>query len=174
MLYFVQIAHRRSVEEIAAHVGAAKVIFQSLEDLVDACREAASPGTTSSESQEFEVGVFNGQYVTPVPEGYFTHLERVRGESKKMKVIASARQAVADGMADDQEMLIALNGAEITSDGAIVPSSPAATPDSPRLTNGNQSLLRAQKRRRTMDEETQPERRQDISIENQDDYGLEY
>lgn len=32
------IAHQRSVDEIATHIGAEKVIFQALEDLIDACR----------------------------------------------------------------------------------------------------------------------------------------
>lgn len=32
------IAHKRSVDEIATHIGAEKVIFQALEDLIDACR----------------------------------------------------------------------------------------------------------------------------------------
>ena len=32
------IAHKRTVDEIATHIGAEKVIFQALDDLVDACR----------------------------------------------------------------------------------------------------------------------------------------
>ena len=55
----------------------------------------------------------NGQYVTPVPDGYFVHLERVRGENKKMKMIENARGAVANGSADPEEIRMATNGAEV-------------------------------------------------------------
>ena len=34
-----------------------------------------------------------------MPEGYFVHLEKIRGESKKMKVITIAQEAVANGSA---------------------------------------------------------------------------
>lgn len=54
------IAHKRNVDEIASHVGAEKVIFQELDDLIDACRQAAPSNHTAKETQEFEVGVFNG------------------------------------------------------------------------------------------------------------------
>lgn len=62
------IAHKRDEKAIAQHIGAEVVIFQSLEDLQVACVEAATDGV-GRKNQEFEVGVFNGQYVSPVPEG---------------------------------------------------------------------------------------------------------
>lgn len=150
------------------------MIFQSLDDLIDACRQAAFADNPRRDSQEFEVGVFNGQYVTPVPDGYFAHLERIRGENKKMKVIENARRAVADGSADDEEFQIALNGAEITIDGKIVPSSPAMSPVEPRQTNGDHSPIRAPKRKRTMDQDVQLGNGHDISIENKNDYAHDY
>jgi amidophosphoribosyltransferase len=47
----------------------------SLEDLEAACAEL-SPRS----DQRFEVGVFCGRYVTPVPEGYLEKLEMTRGK----------------------------------------------------------------------------------------------
>ena len=165
------IAHKRTVDEIATHIGAEKVIYQELDDLIEACRHAAPP-ELGREKQEFEVGVFNGNYVTPVPDGYFAHLERIRGESKKMKVIESAREAVAKGSADMEELQIATNGAEVTHDGQIVPSTGSDYDDTP-MVNGDHSPVTGIKRRRTMDEDRPPRNRQDISIHNQTDFEYE-
>lgn len=158
------IAHRRTVDEIATHIGARKVIFQELADLIDACRQAAPTEHVARETQEFEVGVFNGNYVTPVPDGYLAHLERVRGESKKMKVIESAREAVAQGSAGLEEFQIAANGAEVTEDGKIVPSGSAI--DDASTMNGGDSPIPTISRKRTMDEELEPRHRQDPSMNN--------
>jgi len=62
--------------EIAKVIGADEVIFQSLDDLKDACRELSPPGGP----QAFEVGVFCGTYITEVPDGYFDHLAELHGE----------------------------------------------------------------------------------------------
>ena len=142
----------------------------SLDDLQDACRLAGPSKNLAKEDQSFEVGVFNGQYVTPVPDGYFEHLERVRGENKKMKVIENAREAVAKGSAGKEELQIATNGAEVTSDGKVVPSYAPRT-DSSKLVNGHTSPSANSKRKRTIDEaEPAIRNRQDISIHNQDDF----
>jgi len=45
-----------------------------------ACAEA-SPG---SQITDFEAGVFCGKYSTPVPDGYFEHLNAGRGEGRKI------------------------------------------------------------------------------------------
>ena len=84
------VAHERDDEAIAKHIGADKVIFQKLDDLEEACASAVFPGSEVQKDRKFEVGVFNGKYVTPVDEDYFRHLEKVRGESKRMKVVESA------------------------------------------------------------------------------------
>lgn len=109
------IAHHRSSDDIAEHIGADAVIYQSLEDLKSACGQ-----TSPREMQEFEVGVFNGKYITPVPEDYFKHLERIRGESRKLKVRETAREAVRQGNADEKQVRMAAGGVDVTDSGDVV------------------------------------------------------
>ncbi|KAI6942261.1 Amidophosphoribosyltransferase, partial [Hortaea werneckii] len=84
------IAHHRSQEDIAQHIGADGVIYQSLPDLTSAC---AQDSPRDPASQKFEVGVFCGKYITPVSDEYFEQLERARGQARKMKVMEKAREA---------------------------------------------------------------------------------
>jgi amidophosphoribosyltransferase len=111
------IAHTRDEQEIAKHIGAERVIYQTLPDLKAACA-ALSPRP----NQEFEVGVFCGSYVTPVEPEYFEHLDRIRGKSKKAKEVEHARDAVAAGVANSREIAIVANGAKVTSHGDIMPA----------------------------------------------------
>ncbi|KAI1104569.1 amidophosphoribosyltransferase [Jackrogersella minutella] len=64
---------------IAKSIDAEEVIYQDLDDLKAACAGLAQPNGPT----EFEVGVFCGKYVTPVPEGYFEHLNELRGTKRK-------------------------------------------------------------------------------------------
>ncbi|KAI0201199.1 nucleophile aminohydrolase [Astrocystis sublimbata] len=73
------IAHEKSREDIAQIIGADDLIYQDLDDLKQACAEAAPNGGV----KEFEVGVFCGKYQTDVPDGYFAHLDELRGKKKK-------------------------------------------------------------------------------------------
>ena len=120
------------------------------------------------------MGVFNGNYVTPVPNGYFAHLERIRGQNKKMKVIESAREAVAKGSAGEEEFQIARNSAEVTEDGRVVSSNDSHADDAP-MVNGNMSPVPSIKRKRLLNDESGPASRplhsQDIAIHNHNDYG---
>ena len=118
------VAHHGSVDAIAMHIGADKVIYQNLGDLKAACAEAVVPGARPRENQEFEVGVFCGKYVTPVDDAYFVHLEQVRGETRKLKVMESAREAVANGSASEAEFEMATKGVEVNEQGKVVPASP--------------------------------------------------
>ena len=130
------VAHHGSVDAIAMHIGADKVIYQNLDDLKAACAEAVVPGARPRENQEFEVGVFCGKYVTPVDDAYFVHLEQVRGETRKLKVMESAREAVANGSASEAEYEMATKGVEVNEQGKVVP----ASPKSQRVVNGVKRL----------------------------------
>ncbi|KAI9760613.1 MAG: hypothetical protein M4579_001582 [Chaenotheca gracillima] len=110
------VATDRDRQAVANHIGADDVIYQSLDDLKSACAEL-SP--RDPKTQQFEVGVFCGTYVTPVERGYFEHLERIRGVSKKLKVMESAREAVLSGVADDQELRMAAKGVRVDDEGKV-------------------------------------------------------
>lgn len=119
------IAHHRDSDAIAKIIGADAVVYQTLPDLIEACA-ALSPRDPSS--QKFEVGVFCGKYVTPVEDDYFEHLERIRGETRKIKVMESAREAVAQGVADTSQIEMAAKGAEVDQHGNVVAAG-RASPD---------------------------------------------
>lgn len=117
------IAHHRSPQDIATMISADAVIFQTLADLISACA-SVSVQTTSADRkipQNFEVGVFCGKYVTPVADEYFEHLERIRGETRKQKVVAKAREAVLQGRASNKDVQLATHDAEIDRNGNVVP-----------------------------------------------------
>jgi amidophosphoribosyltransferase len=111
------IAHNRDRKAIAEHIGAEEVIYQSLEDLKAACAELSPRGP----AQEFEIGVFCGKYVTPVTAGYFEHLERLRGENRKMKVLEKAKEAIIHGVAGETEVAMVTQGAKVNVNGQVVP-----------------------------------------------------
>lgn len=64
------------------------MIYQTLQDLKDACTEAIYEG---SPAIDFEVGVFSGKYTTPVSPAYFEHLSKLRG-NKKRKAASMAQE----------------------------------------------------------------------------------
>ncbi len=101
------VAHQRDRKAIAKHIGADDVIFQTLDDLKKSCAEVAPEGPV----QDFEVGVFCGKYATPVTDGYFEHLEKLRGESRKVKVIEAAKDAVLKGTANEEEVELVAHAA---------------------------------------------------------------
>jgi amidophosphoribosyltransferase len=115
------IAHNRDPVAIAGHIGADSVVYQSLDDLTGACIDAAHE-TSADAPTKFEVGVFCGSYITPVKNGYFEHLERLRGEGRKVKAMEKAREAVAHGVAAKEQIEIATKGLAVTKDGQIVPA----------------------------------------------------
>ncbi|KAI0513334.1 putative amidophosphoribosyltransferase [Xylaria bambusicola] len=80
------IAHEKTREDIAQLIGADDLIYQDIDDLKQACAEAAPKGGVN----EFEVGVFCGKYQTDVPEGYFDHLDEIRNKNRKSGVPAGA------------------------------------------------------------------------------------
>ena len=72
------IAAGRSVEEVQEAIGADWLIYQDLEDLVDACREG------NKDISRFECSVFDGSYITSdVDEIYLRQLESSRNDAAK-------------------------------------------------------------------------------------------
>jgi amidophosphoribosyltransferase len=74
------IAHGHDVESICKIIGADGLIFQSLEDLVDAVR------SQNPELKRFETSVFDGVYVTnDIDQAYLNRLDAQRNEASKRK-----------------------------------------------------------------------------------------
>ncbi|CCC69825.1 hypothetical protein NCAS_0D02440 [Naumovozyma castellii] len=73
------IAYNRSEEEIAEAIGCDQVIYQTLEDLIDCCK--------TKNVDKFEIGVFTGNYVTGVEDGYLQELEKVRERNRSRGLI---------------------------------------------------------------------------------------
>ncbi len=72
------IATGRTVEQVASEIGADRVIYQDLDDLIEAAREG-NPRVT-----EFDTSCFDGVYVTgTVHKEYLDHLERIRSDVAK-------------------------------------------------------------------------------------------
>lgn len=72
------IAYNRNVQQIAQAIGADKLIFQDLNDLIAAVREG-NPKLT-----EFECSVFDGRYITgDISESYLTNLQNSRSDTSK-------------------------------------------------------------------------------------------
>ncbi|KAF2745962.1 Amidophosphoribosyltransferase [Sporormia fimetaria CBS 119925] len=113
------IAHHREAAAIAQTIGADDVIYQTLSDLIEAC---ASLSPRDPKTQKFEVGVFCGKYVTPVSDTYFEHLEQIRGETRKLKVMESARDAVIQGVADQRQVQMAAKGVQVDQHGEVIPA----------------------------------------------------
>ncbi len=73
------IAHNRTEEEVAAIIGADKLIYQDLDDLVEAAR-AGNPEIT-----EFDTSCFTGNYVTgDISSAYLNKVSTARNEAAKM------------------------------------------------------------------------------------------
>ena len=73
------VAHGRTDEEVQAIIGADRLVFQDLDDLIDAVRK-----TDRSEVRRFDTSVFNGEYVTgDISDHYLGQLELLRSDSAK-------------------------------------------------------------------------------------------
>ncbi|EEX91738.1 amidophosphoribosyltransferase [Vibrio orientalis CIP 102891 = ATCC 33934] len=74
------IAHGRDNDAICKQIGADELIFQTLEDLVDAV------GLGNSDIAKFETSVFNGEYVTgDIDQKYLDFLESLRSDDAKVQ-----------------------------------------------------------------------------------------
>ena len=73
------IAHGRSEEEVAQIIGADRLIYQNLEDLIESAR-AGNP-----EIRQFDTSCFTGDYVTgDISSDYLDKLSNARNEAAKM------------------------------------------------------------------------------------------
>lgn len=85
------IAHDRTVEEICSLIGADKLIFQDLEDLVDTCREG------NADVERFDCSVFDGVYVAGnIDKAYLDKLESSRNDAVKHGSDAARAEALAE------------------------------------------------------------------------------
>ena len=83
------IANGRSVDEIATAIGADWLVYQDLDDLIDAVHK----GNNSIES--FDCSVFTGEYVTGDVSGhYLEHLEQLRSDSAKQERRSSDHEVI--------------------------------------------------------------------------------
>ena len=73
-------AHGKTVEEIEKEIGADKLIYQDLEDLI----VAVVPTDEEVEQHKFDCSVFNGKYITgDIDEKYLLHIEEQRNDNAK-------------------------------------------------------------------------------------------
>ena len=72
------IAHDRTVEQIAGEIGADWLVFQDLDDLIEAVRKG------NPDISDFDCSVFTGEYVTGgVDAEYLNRIEQLRSDSAK-------------------------------------------------------------------------------------------
>lgn len=72
------VAHGRSHDELELLLGADRLVYQDLEDLIDAVRHK------NSKIQRFDTSVFTGEYVTQdINEDYLNQLELFRSDAAK-------------------------------------------------------------------------------------------
>jgi amidophosphoribosyltransferase len=74
------IAHDKSPAEVAEFIGADKLIYQDLGDLIDAVRRG------NPRIQRFDTSVFTGEYITgDITPDYLASLEQERSDEAKQK-----------------------------------------------------------------------------------------
>ena len=81
------VAHRRSVQEVAARIGADRLIYQDLPDLIDAVRKG------NPRIRGFDASVFTGEYVTgAVTESYLEGIAGRRGDRARERHRAASEE----------------------------------------------------------------------------------
>lgn len=91
------IAHGRTDDEIGELIGADKLIYQDLNDLIETCREG-NPKIT-----RFDTSVFNGEYITGDIDGaYLEALDMKRNDIAKL---GSAEKMEDDTVENDQTIM---------------------------------------------------------------------
>jgi len=79
------VANGRSEREIENELGADRLIYQGLDDLIEACREGNTALT------RFDTSCFSGEYVTGVEDGYLEDLQSRRSDQAKREKSQRAR-----------------------------------------------------------------------------------
>ncbi len=77
------IAHGRTVDEIQSILGADWLIYQRLDDLIEACCEG------NPNIREFDTSCFSNEYVTGVESGYLEQLSLIRSDEAKQQRAAA-------------------------------------------------------------------------------------
>jgi amidophosphoribosyltransferase len=73
------IASGRDEKQIEEELGADRLIYQGLDDLIEACREG------NAAIKRFDTSCFSGEYVTGVEDGYLDDLQSRRSDQAKLK-----------------------------------------------------------------------------------------
>jgi len=85
------IAHGRDERQICSYIGADKLIYQDLDDLIKAVQKKYKATVT-----QFDTSVFNGEYITgDVTNGYLSNLDASRNDDAKTE-----RESGAAGVID--------------------------------------------------------------------------
>jgi len=93
------IAHGRTTEEIAALIDVDKLIYQDLDDLIEASRE----GNTNVDG--FECSVFTGEYVTgDVDDAYLSRISNQRNDQAKLHREKSSGEASVIGLHNSRKV----------------------------------------------------------------------
>ncbi len=72
------VAHNRSETEVADYIGADRLFYQDIDDLIDAVQKG------NRSIKEFDCSCFNGQYVTKtIDEAYLAKVRHIRSDSAK-------------------------------------------------------------------------------------------
>ncbi len=87
------IAHNRTNDQVAELIGADRLIYQDLQDLIDTCREG-NPNIT-----RYDTSVFNGEYVTgDIDQAYLQRLDDERNDlAKTPKNLENIKDDLDDG-----------------------------------------------------------------------------
>ncbi|MFT4583865.1 MAG: amidophosphoribosyltransferase [Gammaproteobacteria bacterium] len=92
------IGYNRTVEEIGKLIGADKLIYQDLDDLVSAARKG------NMDVRRFDMSCFDGNYVTgDINESYLNRIEAQRSDEAKAKRAAS-QNALSDLHNSEEEL----------------------------------------------------------------------
>ena len=78
------IAHNRSTQDVADLIGADWLVYQDLNDLIEAVS-----GSKKIKIDNFDCSVFDGKYVTgDIDEHYLNKIEQARNDASKVKTQA--------------------------------------------------------------------------------------